>query len=108
MEPPIKLLNDQVLVRKHSEKQKEIALRNATKIIKEPPKKRGVNWITGEVVAVGPGIINLHSQTCERIPMDCAQGDHVVFLENQDVPFGMNGETFTLLRDVNVVGIVAK
>src|SRR5437763_4069591 len=59
----------------------------------------------GSVVAVGPGARN--SETGERIPMDIAEGDTVVFSKYGGTEIRIEGTDFLILRESDVLAKVA-
>jgi chaperonin GroES len=58
----------------------------------------------GSVVAVGPGARN--SETGERIPMDIAEGDTVVFSKYGGTEIRIEGTDFLILRESDVLAKV--
>jgi len=58
----------------------------------------------GRVVAVGPGSRN--SETGERIPMDVAEGDQVVFSKYGGTEIRIEGTDYLILRESDVLAKV--
>ena len=58
----------------------------------------------GQVVAVGPGARN--SETGERIPMDIADGDQVVFSKYGGTEIRIEGTDYLILRESDVLAKV--
>ena len=58
----------------------------------------------GQVVAVGPGARN--SETGERIPMDIAEGDQVVFSKYGGTEIRIEGTDYLILRESDVLAKV--
>ena len=58
----------------------------------------------GTVLAVGPGARN--SETGERIPMDVAEGDTVVYSKYGGTEIKVEGEEYLILRESDVLATV--
>ena len=58
----------------------------------------------GQVVAAGPGARN--SETGERIPMDVAEGDQVVFSKYGGTEIRIEGTDYLILRESDVLAKV--
>ncbi len=59
----------------------------------------------GTVLAVGPGARN--SDTGERIPMDVAEGDTVVYSKYGGTEIKVEGDEYLILRESDVLAKVA-
>ncbi|HEY9724357.1 MAG TPA: co-chaperone GroES [Oscillatoriaceae cyanobacterium] len=59
---------------------------------------------TGEVVAVGPGKVQDNGQ---RQPMDVAVGEKVLFAKYSGTEVKLDGETYLLLAEKDILGVVS-
>lgn len=107
--PDVDLLNDNLLVSLDPPEVMDLILKKGNKasLITLPDNSSAFAYLTGTVVAAGPGIYNIHlndkNRPLERVPMDCKRGDHVIFERRHFTPFIFRGEEYCLLRDVNIL-----
>lgn len=59
---------------------------------------------TGEVVAVGPGKVQDNGQ---RLPMDVSVGEKVLFAKYSGTEVKLEGETYLLLAEKDILGVVS-
>lgn len=59
---------------------------------------------TGEVVAVGPGKVQDNGQ---RQPMDVSVGEKVLFAKYSGTEVKLEGETYLLLAEKDILGVVS-
>ena len=95
---PINLrpLGDRVLVEPAEEKE----VKKGGIIIPDSAKEKPAE---GEVVAVGPGKLN---DAGERVAMDVAVGDRVLFSKYGGTEVKLDGEDFLIMREDDILGVV--
>ena len=57
----------------------------------------------GEIVAVGPGKLN---DNAERVAMDVAVGDRVLFSKYGGTEVKLDGEDFLIMREDDILGVI--
>ena len=57
----------------------------------------------GKVIAAGPG---LKSKSGEVIPMEVKEGDHVIFLKNAGSDIEIEGKTYLMMRESDIMGVI--
>jgi chaperonin GroES len=60
--------------------------------------------IIGKVVAVGPGKL---IESGKRQPLDVKEGDKVLFGKYAGTEVKINGNTYTMMREDDIMGVVA-
>ena len=93
----LKPLNDRVLI-------KRINVESVTQggiYIPDTAKEKSLE---GEVIAVGPGK-RMENGTVR--PMIVKLGDHVLFAKYTEIEVKLNGESFLLIREDDLLGIVS-
>ncbi len=89
-------LHDRVVVRRITEDQKTPGGIIIPDTAKEKPQQ-------GEVVAVGPGA---RGDDNERIPLDVAVGDRVLFGKWSGTEVKIDGEELLIMKESDIMGVV--
>ena len=89
-------LHDRVLVRRVEAEEKTAGGIIIPDSAKEKPAE-------GEVVAVGPGKLN---DAGERVAMDVAVGDRVLFSKYGGSEVKLDGEDFLIMREDDILGVI--
>ncbi|MBM9613485.1 co-chaperone GroES [Desulfobulbus rhabdoformis] len=92
----IRPLNDRILVKRLEGEEKTAGGIIIPDSAKEKPAE-------GEVVAVGPG---KQKETGERVAMDVAVGDRVLFSKYGGTEVKLDGEDFLIMREDDILGVV--
>ncbi len=92
----IRPLNDRILVKRLEGEEKTAGGIIIPDSAKEKPAE-------GEVVAVGPGKLN---DAGERVAMDVAVGDRVLFSKYGGTEVKLDGEDFLIMREDDILGVV--
>ena len=92
----IRPLNDRILV-KRLEGEENTA---GGIIIPDSAKEKPAE---GEIVAVGPGKLN---DNAERVAMDVAVGDRVLFSKYGGTEVKLDGEDFLIMREDDILGVI--
>lgn len=92
----IRPLNDRILVKRLEGEEKTAGGIIIPDSAKEKPAE-------GEVVAVGPGKLN---DAGERVSMDVAVGDRVLFSKYGGTEVKLDGEDFLIMREDDILGVV--
>jgi chaperonin GroES len=92
----IRPLNDRILVKRLEGEEKTAGGIIIPDSAKEKPAE-------GEVVAVGPGKLNDHG---ERVVMDVAVGDRVLFSKYGGTDVKLDGEDFLIMREDDILGVI--
>ncbi|PIE66499.1 MAG: co-chaperone GroES [Desulfobacterales bacterium] len=92
----IRPLNDRILVKRLEEEEKTAGGIIIPDSAKEKPAE-------GEIVAVGPGKLN---DAGERVAMDVAVGDRVLFSKYGGTDVKLDGEDFLIMREDDILGVV--
>ncbi|MBM9514208.1 co-chaperone GroES [Desulfogranum marinum] len=92
----IRPLNDRILVKRLEEEEKTAGGIIIPDSAKEKPAE-------GEIVAVGPGKL---SDAGERVAMDVAVGDRVLFSKYGGTDVKLDGEDFLIMREDDILGVV--
>ena len=92
----IRPLNDRILVKRLEEEEKTAGGIIIPDSAKEKPAE-------GEIVAVGPGKL---SDTGERVAMDVAVGDRVLFSKYGGTDVKLDGEDFLIMREDDILGVI--
>lgn len=92
----IRPLNDRILVKRLEGEEKTAGGIIIPDSAKEKPAE-------GEIVAVGPGKLN---ETGERIAMDVAVGDRVLFSKYGGTEVKLDGEDFLIMREDDILGVI--
>jgi chaperonin GroES len=92
----IRPLNDRILVKRLEGEEKTAGGIIIPDSAKEKPAE-------GEVVAVGPGKLN---DAGERIAMDVAVGDRVLFSKYGGSEVKLDGEDFLIMREDDILGVI--
>ena len=93
----IRPLNDRILVKRLEGEEKTAGGIIIPDSAKEKPAE-------GEIVAVGPGKRN--EKTGERVAIDLAVGDRVLFSKYGGTEVKLDGEDFLILREDDILGVV--
>ena len=94
----IRPLNDRLLVKRLAEEAKTAGGIIIPDSAKEKPAE-------GEVIAVGPGKVN---DKGERVALQVAAGDRVLFSKYGGTEVKIDGDDFLIMREDDILGIVAK
>ena len=92
----IRPLNDRILVKRLEGEEKTAGGIIIPDSAKEKPAE-------GEVVAVGPGKLN---DAGERVAMDVAVGDRVLFSKYGGTEVKLDGEDFLIMREDDILGVI--
>ena len=92
----IRPLNDRILVKRLEGEERTAGGIIIPDSAKEKPAE-------GEVVAVGPGKLN---DAGERIAMDVAVGDRVLFSKYGGSEVKLDGEDFLIMREDDILGVI--
>ena len=92
----IRPLNDRILVKRVEGEEKTAGGIIIPDSAKEKPAE-------GEIVAVGPGKLN---DAGERVGMDVAVGDRVLFSKYGGTEVKLDGEDFLIMREDDILGVV--
>ncbi|MGD9948424.1 MAG: co-chaperone GroES [Desulfobulbus sp.] len=92
----IRPLNDRILVKRLEGEEKTAGGIIIPDSAKEKPAE-------GEIVAVGPGKLN---DAGERVVMDVAVGDRVLFSKYGGTEVKLDGEDFLIMREDDILGVV--
>ncbi|MDX9834421.1 MAG: co-chaperone GroES [Desulfobulbus sp.] len=92
----IRPLNDRILVKRLEGEEKTAGGIIIPDSAKEKPAE-------GEVVAIGPGKLN---EAGERVAMDVAVGDRVLFSKYGGTEVKLDGEDFLIMREDDILGVI--
>ncbi len=92
----IRPLNDRILVKRLEGEEKTAGGIIIPDSAKEKPAE-------GEIVAVGPGKLN---DAGERVTIDVAVGDRVLFSKYGGTEVKLDGEDFLIMREDDILGVV--
>lgn len=92
----IRPLNDRILVKRLEEEEKTAGGIIIPDSAKEKPAE-------GEIVAIGPGKL---SDAGERVPMDVAVGNRVLFSKYGGTDVKLDGEDFLIMREDDILGVI--
>ncbi|MDD2462739.1 MAG: co-chaperone GroES [Desulfobulbus sp.] len=92
----IRPLNDRILVKRLEGEEKTAGGIIIPDSAKEKPAE-------GEIVAVGPGKLN---DAGERVAMDVAVGDRVLFSKYGGTEVKLDGQDFLIMREDDILGVV--
>ncbi len=92
----IRPLNDRILVKRLEEEEKTAGGIIIPDSAKEKPAE-------GEVVAIGPGKL---SDAGERVAMDVAVGNRVLFSKYGGTDVKLDGEDFLIMREDDILGVI--
>ena len=92
----IRPLNDRILVKRLEGEERTAGGIIIPDTAKEKPAE-------GEVVAVGPGKLN---DAGERVAMDVAVGDRVLFSKYGGSEVKLDGEDFLIMREDDILGVI--
>nr|WP_321466390.1 co-chaperone GroES [uncultured Desulfobulbus sp.] len=92
----IRPLNDRILVKRLEGEEKTAGGIIIPDSAKEKPAE-------GEIVAVGPGKLN---DAGERVAMDVAVGDRILFSKYGGTEVKLDGEDFLIMREDDILGVV--
>jgi chaperonin GroES len=92
----IRPLNDRILVKRLEGEEKTAGGIIIPDSAKEKPAE-------GEIVAVGPGKLN---DSGERVAMDVAVGDRVLFSKYGGTEVKLDGEDFLIMREDDILGVI--
>lgn len=92
----IRPLNDRILVKRLEGEAKTAGGIIIPDSAKEKPAE-------GEIVAVGPGKLN---DAGERVAIDLAVGDRVLFSKYGGTEVKLDGEDFLIMREDDILGVV--
>ena len=92
----IRPLNDRILVKRLEGEERTAGGIIIPDSAKEKPAE-------GEVVAVGPGKLN---DAGERVAMDVAVGDRVLFSKYGGSEVKLDGEDFLMMREDDILGVI--
>ena len=92
----IRPLNDRILVKRLEGEEKTAGGIIIPDSAKEKPAE-------GEIVAVGPGKLN---DNAERVAMDVAVGDRVLFSKYGGTEVKLDGEDFLIMREDDMLGVI--
>jgi chaperonin GroES len=96
MHMKIRPLNDRILVKRLEGEEKTAGGIIIPDSAKEKPAE-------GEIVAVGPGKLN---DAGERVAIDVAVGDRVLFSKYGGTEVKLDGEDFLIMREDDILGVV--
>jgi chaperonin GroES len=92
----IRPLNDRILVKRLEGEEKTAGGIIIPDSAKEKPAE-------GEIVAVGPGKLN---DAGERVAIDLAVGDRVLFSKYGGTEVKLDGEDFLIMREDDILGVI--
>ena len=92
----IRPLNDRILVKRLEGEEKTAGGIIIPASDKEKPAE-------GEIVAIGPGKLN---DSGERVAMDVAVGDRVLFSKYGGTEVKLDGEDFLIMREDDILGVI--
>ena len=92
----IRPLNDRILVKRLEGEEKTAGGIIIPDSAKEEPAE-------GEIVAGGPGKLN---DNAERVAMDVAVGDRVLFSKYGGTEVKLDGEDFLIMREDDILGVI--
>jgi chaperonin GroES len=92
----IRPLNDRILVKRLEGEEKTAGGIIIPDSAKEKPAE-------GEIVAVGPGKLN---DAGERVAIDVAVGDRVLFSKYGGSEVKLDGEDFLIMREDDILGVI--
>ena len=92
----IRPLNDRILVKRLEGEEKTAGGIIIPDSAKEKPAEGGI-------VAVGPGKVN---DNAERVAMDVAVGDRVLFSKYGGTEVKLDGEDFLIMREDDILGVI--
>lgn len=92
----IRPLNDRILVKRLEEEEKTAGGIIIPDSAKEKPAE-------GEIVAIGPGKL---SDAGERVAMDVAIGNRVLFSKYGGTDVKLDGEDFLIMREDDILGVI--
>ncbi len=92
----IRPLNDRILVKRLEGEERTAGGIIIPDSAKEKPAE-------GEVVAVGPGKLN---DAGERVALDVAVGDRVLFSKYGGSEVKLDGEDFLIMREDDILGVI--
>ena len=92
----IRPLNDRILVKRLEGEEKTAGGIIIPDSAKEKPAE-------GEIVAVGPGKLN---DSGERVAIDVAVGDRVLFSKYGGTEVKLDGEDFLIMREDDILGVI--
>lgn len=92
----IRPLNDRILVKRLEEEEKTAGGIIIPDSAKEKPAE-------GEIVAIGPGKL---SDAGERVAMDVAVGNRVLFSKYGGTDVKLDGEDFLIMREDDILGVI--
>jgi chaperonin GroES len=92
----IRPLNDRILVKRLEGEEKTAGGIIIPDSAKEKPAE-------GEIVAVGPGKLN---EAGERVAIDVAVGDRVLFSKYGGSEVKLDGEDFLIMREDDILGVI--
>jgi len=92
----IRPLNDRILVKRLEGEEKTAGGIIIPDSAKEKPAE-------GEIVAIGPGKRN---EAGERVAIDLAVGDRVLFSKYGGTEVKLDGEDFLIMREDDILGVV--
>jgi len=92
----IRPLNDRILVKRLEGEEKTAGGIIIPDSAKEKPAE-------GEIVAVGPGKLN---DAGERVVIDLAVGDRVLFSKYGGTEVKLDGEDFLIMREDDILGVI--
>jgi len=92
----IRPLNDRILVKRLAGGEKTAGGIIIPDSAKEKPAE-------GEIVAVGPGKLN---DAGERVVIDLAVGDRVLFSKYGGTEVKLDGEDFLIMREDDILGVI--
>jgi chaperonin GroES len=92
----IRPLNDRILVKRLEGEAKTAGGIIIPDSAKEKPAE-------GEIVAVGPGKLN---DAGERVAIDLAVGDRVLFSKYGGTEVKLDGEDFLIMREDDILGVI--
>ncbi|WP_319548691.1 co-chaperone GroES [Desulfogranum marinum] len=92
----IRPLNDRILVKRLEEEEKTAGGIIIPDSAKEKPAE-------GEIVAIGPGKLN---DAGERVAMDVAVGNRVLFSKYGGTDVKLDGEDFLIMREDDILGVI--
>lgn len=92
----IRPLNDRILVKRLEEEEKTAGGIIIPDSAKEKPAE-------GEIVAIGPGKL---SDAGERVAMDVAVGNRVLFSKYGGTDVKLDGEDYLIMREDDILGVI--
>jgi chaperonin GroES len=93
----VRPLHDRVLVKRHSEEERS----KGGIIIPDTAKEKPIQ---GEVIAVGQGRVN---EEGKLRPLDVKKGDRVLFGKYAGTEIKIDGDEFLMMREEDILGVVA-